>query len=303
MKWQKMGLIYCPDGKYSWAQHSALTPTPFLIREKVIRIFAGFRDNNGVSRIGYVDVDAENPSKVLSVSESPILDVGVPGAFDDNGLILGDVIRVGDAIYLYYIGFQLVEKVKFLAFTGLAISHDGGESFKRFSEAPILDRNQEGLFFRAIHSITFKDGVYTAWLGAGRQWSQIEGRSYPSYSIRRVESRDGIHFENDRAVNILFADSEYRIGRPRVFDNGAGYSMFYTKGTLTKDYLPGYATSLDSENWVRKDSEVGIGLSNTGWDSLHLSYPTAFKYKEKTYLFYNGNNMGSTGFGWALMKD
>src|ERR1700722_10031135 len=121
--WRKMGLIYAPDGRTSWAAHSALTPTPVLLDE-VIRIFVGFRDRDGVSRIGFVDVDAGNPACIVGVSITPVLDVGGPGAFDDNGVILGDIIQDGDQWRMYYVGFQLVAGVKFLAFTGLAVSHD-----------------------------------------------------------------------------------------------------------------------------------------------------------------------------------
>ena len=35
--------------------------------------------------------------------------------FDDNGVILGYLIKVGNKIYMYYVGFQLVKKSKFLA--------------------------------------------------------------------------------------------------------------------------------------------------------------------------------------------
>src|ERR1700677_3663102 len=112
--WRKMGLVYAPDSRISWAVHTALTPTPVLLGGR-IRVFLGMRDSHGVSRIGFVDVDAENPSQVRDVSARPSLDVGAPGAFDDNGVILGDVVWDGDTWRMYYVGFQLVAGVKFLA--------------------------------------------------------------------------------------------------------------------------------------------------------------------------------------------
>ena len=121
MKWRKRGLIYGPDGSSSWAKHSCLTPTPVLIGD-VIRVYCGFRDTEGRSRIGYVDVRADDPSKVVAVSREPALDIGAAGCFDDNGVILGDVVADGDRLRMYYVGFQIVARVKFLAFTGLATS-------------------------------------------------------------------------------------------------------------------------------------------------------------------------------------
>lgn len=303
MEWTKKGLIYAPDSRMSWATNSALTPTPILLNDEVIRVYAGFRDDTGVSRIGYIDLDARNPSKVLAVSKSPVLDVGSPGTFDDNGLILGDIVKFNDQLYMYYVGFQLVEKVKFLAFTGLAISKDGGDTFTKISSTPIMDRSDEGLFFRAIHSTIVEDGVWKCWYGVGSDWSMINGKPFPKYNIRYIESADGITFGNHGNVCIDFLGAEeYRIGRPRVDKKNGTYRMFYTMGTLLGTYLPGYAESSDGKNWTRLDAKVGINTSESGWDSTALSYATPLLFQDTEYLFYNGNDMGKTGFGYAERK-
>jgi len=296
-------LIYVPDGSSSWAKDSGLTPTPILLDDNTIRLYAGFRDEHGVSRIGYVDVDSSNPSSIKSVSAEPVLDIGQPGTFDDNGVILGDVIRHDAELWMYYVGFQLVEKVKFLAFTGLAKSRDDGYSFQRYSKAPILDRTDSELYFNAIHSIMVEDGVFKAWIGGGSDWEWLDGAPFPKYNVRYVESFDGVNFNGRSVPCINYSDDEYRIGRPRVIKDGDTYKMFYTKGTRKKEYLPGYAESKDGIEWKRLDNRVGIGLSATGWDSLHLSYPSLITCKGNTYMFYNGNNMGKTGFGYAILDD
>jgi predicted GH43/DUF377 family glycosyl hydrolase len=299
LKWEKKGLIYNPDLNVDWRNNSALTPTPIILDDKTIRIYAGFRDKKGVSRIGYVDVDGENPSKIIKISEKPVLDAGKPGTFDDNGVILGDVIHFNNKLYMYYVGFQLVEKIKFLAFTGLAISSDNGESFARYSNSPILDRTNEELYIRAIHSIIYDNGVWKAWSGTGNDWQTIEREVFPKYNIRYYESQDGIHFNDVGISCINTKDREYRIGRPRVYKINNKYSMFYTYGTLDKDYLSGYAESLDGINWTRKDKEIGINLSSSGWDSKHLAYPSITTFNGRTFMFYNGNDMGYAGFGYA----
>lgn len=299
MKWEKKGLIYCPDGSLPWMRHTALTPTPFLVDKDRIRILAGFRDDEGVSRLGFVDVAAANPGKVLAVSRQPILDVGRAGTFDDNGVILGDVVAVGDRWFLYYVGFQLPRKAKFLAFTGLAISRDGGQTFQRHGEAPILDRTDAGLFIRALHSVHYERGKFLAWGAFGSSWETIDGRPFPRYNIHNLESVDGIHFTADPKPVFEFGAGEYRLGRPRVAKTGSGYEMFFTKGTVSGDYLPGYAVSADGMRWRRQDEALQLAPSPDGWDSRHLSYATPFVYEGRSYLFYNGNDMGKSGFGWA----
>jgi predicted GH43/DUF377 family glycosyl hydrolase len=299
MKWIKKGLIYRPDKNVLWRNNSALTPTPILINDKTIRVYAGFRDIGGVSRIGYVDLDASNPSNIIKISERAVLDIGIPGTFDDNGIILGDVIRIEDKIYMYYVGFQNVQKVKFLAYTGLAISSDNGETFVRHSNCPILDRCDDELYIRSIHKVLYENGLWKAWGGIGNGWEYIDGKPFPKYDIRYYESKDGINFSKKGIVCIETQGTEYRIGRPRVYKEDSSYKMYYTYGTTNKEYISGYAESNDGIIWERKDSEIGINLSEEGWDSKHLAYPSLLSYGEKTYMFYNGNDMGIDGFGYA----
>ncbi|WP_341894036.1 hypothetical protein [Ferrovibrio terrae] len=299
MKWQKRGLIYGPDGSSSWARHSCLTPTPVLIGD-IIRVYCGFRDGEGRSRIGFVDVRADDPSVVVAVSREPVLDIGMAGCFDDNGVILGDVVADGDRLRMYYVGFQIVARVKFLAFTGLAFSTDGGNSFQRAQAAPVLDRADEGLFIRAVHTaMPDKTGGWRIWYAAGSGWEPIKGGFYPQYHIRHQASVDGIRFDTTGDLCLPPAGREYRIGRPRVYLGEAGYRMIFTKGSVDGDYTPGYATSRDGVHWNRDDSQLGIGLSDDGWDSRHLCYPSVIHYGSRIWMFYNGNDMGVDGFGYA----
>ena len=298
MRWRKHGLIYGPDARMPWADHSALTPTPILLGD-VIRVFAGFRDREGISRIGFVDVSANDPSRVLEVSARPSLDIGRPGTFDDHGVILGDVIPVGHRWHMYYVGFQLVEGVKFLAFTGLATADSDARSFSRLQETPVLDRSDEGLFIRAIHTVRHEGDSWKAWYAAGRQWEWRSGQPYPAYDIRHLESRDGVTFAAAGSLCLAPQGDEYRIGRPRVSRSAGGYTMLFTKGTRAGGYDPGWASSPDGRNWRRDDSQAGITMSASGWDSQTLCYPTPLQAGARSYLFYNGNDMGRAGFGFA----
>ncbi len=301
MKWKKKGLVYIPPKDKSWRDNSALTPTAFLLNENTIRNYVSFRDTKGTGRIGYVDVDAKNPSKILKISENPVLDIGLDGMFDDNGVILGDLIRVKDKIYMYYVGFQLVKKSKFLAYSGLAISSDNGETFNRYKNTPILDREDEGLYIRAIHSIIYEDNKFKIWYATGNDWENIDGVDFPKYDINYIESTDGIHFKENgiKCIENNKSNLEYRIGRPRVYKKDNLYIMNFTYGTTDGKYIAGQATSIDGISWNRDDKELGIKLSSDGWDSIHLSYPSIVTTKNKTYMFYNGNNMGKDGFGYA----
>jgi predicted GH43/DUF377 family glycosyl hydrolase len=304
MRWAKKGLIFDPIGRFSWARHSALQPTPILVSHDVIRVYIGCRDHEGVSRIGFVDLDANNPSKVLNISESPALNIGAPGTFDENGVVPCTVVEREDRLFLYYAGYQLGQKIRFYVFAGLAISEDGGNAFVRHQSVPILDRTNQELFFRVIHSIRLDDGVWRAWYGAGSKFIAGNHTTLPVYDIRYIESNDGINFDGVGQVCIpVRGEDEYRIGRPYLVKDGTLYRMFYGVGTKSKGYRLGYAESQDGLDWVRKDEEIGLNISKTGWDSQMISYPSVIRYNDAWYLFYNGNNYGYDGFGYAVLEN
>jgi hypothetical protein len=301
LKWEKKGLVFrtAKDGVGGWMNNSALTPTPFRISDDVIRVYAGFRDSSGVSRIGYTDVLAADPSTIVAISRRPVLDIGRDGCFDDNGVILGDVVGVPDGIYMFFVGFQLVAKAKFLAFTGLAKSVDGGDTFARLSAAPILDRGPGQTTIGAIHSAIPDRGLWKIWYACGDGWEYINGRPYPQYHIRYVETDDLFAMPRGGAVCLQPQAGEYRIGRPRVYRMAGKYTMYFTKGTISGEYFPGIAYSANGIDWVRRDDELGISLDSSGWDSRMLCYPALIQHRDAILMFYNGNDMGVDGFGVA----
>src|SRR5205814_456662 len=151
---ERKGPLHGRSGRTPSSRHSALQPTPLVkSAQGLIRVFTGMRDRDGISRVGFVDVSCDDPSKVLDVSRVPALDVGVPGAFDDNGVVPTSIVERDGRLYLFYAGYQLAPKVKFLVFGGLAVSSNGGDSFERYSRAPVCDRTDEELYFRVIHSM------------------------------------------------------------------------------------------------------------------------------------------------------
>lgn len=305
MNWEKRGLIYKPPFDGSWQDNTALTPTPVPMNDGSIRVYAGFRDKKGVSRIGYVDIDATNPEKIIRVSQKPVLDIGEPGMFDDNGVILGDIIFADGKMFMYYVGFQLVKNVKFLAYSGLAISNDEGETFQRYSSVPVLDRSSDAKYINAIHSVIYEYDKIRVWYVVGNEWEMINNRPYPKYEISYCESDSLYSFpeKGTRCITNNIKNREYRIGRPRVYRLIDKYLMFFTYGTIDGRYITGMATSDDGFGWERCDDKIGIGLSSDGWDSKHLCYPALFKVKDRTYMVYNGNDMGYHGFGLAELID
>jgi hypothetical protein len=300
--WRKQGLVFetARHGVGGWMRHSALTPTPWQLDQDTIRVYAGFRDDEGISRIGYVDVSAEDPAQIVRVSRQPVLDIGRGGCFDDNGIILGDIVDAPGGLHMFYVGFQRVARAKFLAFTGLALSTDGGERFERVQETPILDRAPGRSTIGAIHTAMFDGSHWRLWYAVGDDWEHIAGQPFPRYHIRSVTTDDLSHIPREDHLCLLPRGSEYRIGRPRVYRMSGRYVMYFTRGNVTGEYFPGVAFSDDGVVWQRRDEAFGIALSETGWDSRTLCYPTLIRRGTDLLMFYNGNDMGVDGFGVAV---
>lgn len=300
MRWAKKGLIYAPDGRRAWQMNHAFPPTPYLVNDDLLRIYVAFCDRNTVGRVGYVDVDPDDPSRVLGVSAEPVLDIGAPGAFDENGVVPTCVVAVDGALFLYYVGFQLGYKVRYFQFEGLAISHDGGQSFQRHARVPIIDRSDAELLNRTSAFVMRDESCFKMWYVGGSDWVNVRGKLLPRYDLRYLESRDGKAWPREGEVCIPLAnDDEHAFGRPWVFKDEGLWKMLYSVRTRSRGYRIGYAESAEGRSWVRKDEEAGIDVSPSGWDSQMVAYTSLIRYQGRTVLFYNGNNCGETGFGYA----
>jgi hypothetical protein len=303
MIWRKRGRVFVADGSMPWAQSGAMVPTP-LLRDEALRIFVGFLDSEGIGRVGYVDVDRDDPARVIGVSNTPVLDIGVPGAFDDNGVLPLSIVQHDGVIYLYYVGFQLGVKVRFYMFCGRAESHDGGETFVRSQPVPVLERSTTERFSRAGAFVRRDDdGIWRAWYLSGNVWNDVGGKQVPEYHLRSIESPDGLHFGGSgRECMQLKLPDEYAIARPFVVRDGNLQRMFYSVRSKSKGYRLGYGESRDGVHWERRDADLGIDISESGWDSKDICWSSFVALGGRSYLFYNGNNFGADGFGLAELE-
>jgi hypothetical protein len=301
MRWEKLGRVYVARGERAWAQTRAYLPVSIGLGDDRIRVFVAFLDHDSVGRIGWVDVDAADPTRVLAVSEEPALDVGRPGEFDDSGVNPLSAFRYDGRLWLYYVGWQRSVRVPYLLFTGLAWSDDDGTSFERHGRVPVLDRTGAE---PTLRSGTFvapgRDGGFRAWYVSGDEWVESRGKMRPVYSMRYAESPDGVSWP-EAGTPCLEPErpDEYGFGRPYVLDDGQRLRMWFSIRSHSRGYRLGYAESSDGIEWERRDREVGIGVSESGWDSEMIHCGWLQEAGERTYLFYNGNDYGATGFGVA----
>jgi predicted GH43/DUF377 family glycosyl hydrolase len=305
MRWRKHGRIYVPPGDVEWARHYAFPPTPLMREDGVLRLYMAFCDIDTVGRIGYVDVRADAPGEIVAVSERPVLDIGEPGMFDENGVLPTCVVPVGDRLFMYYVGYQLGFKVSYYQFQGLAISEDGGASFHRALRVPVIDRSDAEPLNRTSAFVRPDGGRFQMWYVGGDEWTEVAGKPLPVYNMRYLESDDGVSWGDRGEVCMDFdLEDEHAFGRPWVWEEGKGLAMMYSVRTRSKDYRLGFARSADGgRHWHRHDNEVGIDVSAAGWDSEMIAYGSIVQSEGRTFLFYNGNERGRTGFGYAELEE
>ena len=302
MRWRKMGRVFVPDGRLKWCKKYAFPPTPHLLNDRVVRMYMAFCDENTVGRVGYVDLDADDPSNVLGVSLEPVLNVGTPGAFDENGVLPTSVVAHDGRLLMYYVGYQLGHKVRYYQFQGLAVSRDAGATFTRVKRVPVIDRSETESLNRTSAFVLREDGTFKMWYVGGSEWVRGLDKDLPVYNMRYLESPDGVTWGDTGEVCLDFQnDDEHAFGRPWVVRRGGAYRMLFSVRTKSKGYRLAYADSADGRAWTRRD-DFGLDVSPAGWDSQMVAYSSVLTRNDKTYLFYNGNNCGETGFGYALLE-
>lgn len=301
MKWIKKGLIIEPRTvNREWMITFAMDPTVDHLYDDVFRIYFCGRNKDNQSLIGYADIDIKDPSKILKTPEKPVLGLGQLGCFDDNGVTASWLINDKGKKYLYYIGWKPRSTTRFGLMTGLSISTDGGETFKRFSRAPILNLTDKEPFTILTAPCVLKLGsLWKMWYVSCDGWIHAD---LPNYNIKYAESNDGINWRQEGKVCIDYkSKDETALARPCVlFENGI-YRMWYSYKDPAIGYRMGYAESKDGLTWKRMDEIVGIDVSESGWDSEMIEYPYVFNHKGKKYMVYNGNGYGKDGVGLAIL--
>lgn len=302
MKWEKIGNIFCPNNNFDWMVSHAANPFVEKLTDSIYRIYFTCRDINNRSHIGSVDIDFDNNFSIEKISEEPVLAPGELGLFDDSGVAMGYLINVNGKKCIYYLGWNLKVTVPWLNTIGLAIFNEKSNQFEKYSRVPIMDRSDEDPYSISYPSILFENGVYKMWYGSNLSWGKDQAEM--QHIIKYAESIDGITWNRAGKVAInLEYRNEYALSKPFVINENGIYKMWYSYRASENivSYRIGYAESLDGLLWTRKDNEVGIDVSKSGWDSEMIEYPFVFKHNADTFMLYNGNGYGKTGFGIAKL--
>lgn len=308
VRWVKQGLIFRPDGQHGWMNSHAQVPTVLLLRDRY-RVFFATRPRQDLSLTTFVDLDRDDPQRILALNPEPILNVGRPGTFDADGVMPSCVIRDGKRVLLYYSGWcRLAGKAPYNNATGLAVSYDDGATFKRLFEGPILDRVPNEPWSATSPGVIRMGSRWHMWYSSGTDWIEVDEKMEHVYVLKHAESTDGERWTRSNHAILPPIRPDESQTRPTVVKLGDRWHMWYafrgSRGFRSEGetYRIGYAWSDDLLSWHRDDARAGISVSTEGWDSQMVAYPEAVRDGERTLLFFNGNAFGRDGFGYAILE-
>lgn len=306
MRWEKRGQIFTATGQAGWMNSHAQIPC-VLVSEDRFRIYFSSRPRSNLSLTTFLDVARDDPSEILYLHDRPVLEPGAPGSFDEHGVMPSFACWVGDEVWLYYGGWSRRVSVPYSNWTGLAISSDGGQTFRKTFAGPIVDRTPREVYSATGFFVRREADLWHAWYASGTEWVEVEGSLEEVYTVKHATSVDGIRWERDGRAVLPSTRRHEPIHRPTVIRLGGRYHMWFCHRSIRDfrgsdgSYRIGYATSDDLETWKRDDSRAGISVSDDGWDSEMLAYPFVVENDDEHLLFYNGNGFGTSGFGYATL--
>lgn len=314
MKWIKQGKIFdptehaLPNGCVQFVQSPQA-----LVFDDFVRIYFSTRsvDVNGkfLSHIAFVDMK-KNLHEVIRVADRTVIPLGGLGCFDEHGIFPMNVMRYGDTVYGYTCGWNRRVSVSVDTAIGLAISRDGGLTFQRIGEGPVLAASLHEPCLVGDGFVKVIDGLFHMWYIFGTGWKRYSPDVAPdrTYKIGHATSKDGIEWVKEEACRIipdrLGPDESQAL--PTVIGIGGRHHMFFCyresfdfRRAKGRGYRIGHAWSDDLVNWMRDDDNPLLEGGTGEWDGEMQCYPHVFECDGKVYLLYNGNEFGRYGFGLA----
>jgi hypothetical protein len=296
--WEKRGLVYTAPGTALQKSH-AMLPTPHMMQDR-IRVLVACCDNDMRGRIFRVDLDRDNPLRVIEAAEAPVLDIGPVGSFDADGVNPSQIVERDGLLLLYYIGWErLSDEVPYTLFVGVAESLDGGLSFTKRDTGQVLHGIGAERYFRTAPFVfPERDGWGMLYIGGGNFFDGPQGKRLPTYSLCLAHSSDGLCWDAQPSPPLLNPErerGEIGFGRPVLWHEDGQASLIVSLRTEAGYSLRQVKESRGKLVWstLFEDDEV------EDWESDMTCFGAPCRSDDWEYLFYNGNQFGRFGFGVA----
>ena len=311
--WQRQGVILPPGlPGAGWSNHCQM-PTPHLLPGgEIMRMFFCARDENNRSHVFFADLMARPPWTLVSKKATLVLSPGLPGTFDAVGVMPTSLVRQGNELWMYYIGWSQRLDVPYHNAIGVARSLDNGATFERFLPGPVVGTGIYEPYFCGTADVERRtQDDWVMWYMSATEWRMDGERPEPRYNLKRAVSQDGLHWDHGQEVAIDYLnEDEGGIARATVLQKDGSHWMWFCyrgakgyRGEGSQAYRLGVAWSQDGDTWERLPDQP-VFESQPGeqdFDAHMQCYPIVFETGAESYLFYNGSDFGQTGIGVARL--
>jgi len=275
----------------SWTNGVSIVPTA---DGKSYRMFYAGKTGEG---IGFAEAAVENP---VSWREHPASPVLRPRQDNWEGGLINQprVVVVSPSHWrMYYTGWGFEGPGSTWAL-GLAESFDGGVTWKRVGEQPILERGDslspDGGGACVPMVLRVRD-EWMMWYTAG----QVNPAGHQNIHLCLATSKDGMEwlkYPGNPVLSDDFTDGAERSVTSRCyvqFDHGA-FRIWYS--FAKPDYRIMYAESVDGIEWERSPLAPVLGPSPApAWDDAMVEYPEIQVFDGTYRMWFCGNGYGSVG--------
>ena len=299
MKWNKLGQVYNYKIQHPLLLTHASNPLAVYLEENSYRVFFSGRDKDNKSSVGYVDVDVET-LQILNECSEPVFVYGEPNSFYSHGVSIGNLYTENKKNYILFMGWNIRNNEHWRGDVG-RLELKNNVEFTLSPNHPFMAVDSEDTVSLSYPYVIHHEGIYKMWYGSTITWKTENGEMI--HVIKYATSVDGKNWKKHGIAIPYELGVAQAFSRPTVIIDQNGYHMWYSyrSGDGTK-YRIGYSHSTDGIFWQRKHDEVGIDVSEKGWDSEMICYPFVFEHKKKRYMLYNGNEFGKAGFGIAVQE-
>lgn len=224
--------------------------------------------------------------------------------------------------------------------TGLAISKDEGITWEVIKET-VLPLGKPGSYDAgltgSVSVLREAPDRYLMWYTAGERYVRFGERNRGIVHVGAARSVDGINWtkleQPALRARVGSVDPyEAVLGKPNAIKVDGTYHLWFSAYSMGAHVAPNsgdgqrykpdqdndranwqqitraelgyhieYAHSTDGVNWQREFDKSIMTLTPGGFDSKNQSYPMVIDMGEQLWMFYVGNEFGSTGIGLATL--
>jgi hypothetical protein len=297
-------LLFKPSNTLDWQQKFAQIPIGY-IRGNVLDVVFATRSvvdrfDNYRSYPAMVSFQLPN-FQLMSICDSPLLDLGSPGSFDDSGIMPGSIIELsGNTQAMYYCGWSLSSPTPYKWSIGIAYA-EKGQAFCRRYNGPIISSSIQNPFLVASPIVSRPNqnvDYFEMYHLSGTSWNFIDNNWESRYLLSKSVSLDGVNWnKSEFHLNQVRWDDECQTS-PNFFTmHGERYLSFSYRSQsgfrkdLERNYKTAIASQKSQDTWSVIQSELSI--SGTDVSRSDIAYMTTFNYHGELYALFNF----SEGFG------